>query len=135
MKFSIIVFLFLASISNAFGQNSYLCIAEKSVGFDASKMYKETFFKSELKFLIKETKAGEWQVTQFGDEGLMFSQRECLAPIGRRPNLICQHAIHLFIFNPKSQKFSYVSTFALSSYGDGFSEDDPIMSIGKCSKL
>jgi hypothetical protein len=117
---------------------SWLCVADKSTGFDYEKATKEWVharFKADNKYVIKRAdgESVKWEVTEIGEK----------YPIAKCPedfdsdNLICEDWVY-FRFNKGSLKFLLAANYGYFAKV----EDDPAMqpdsvmvAIGRCSAI
>jgi len=129
----IIVIIFLGFFSNVLNaQTNYLCITEKSSGFNYSKSRKNwdsVQFNNRGKYVIKNSST-DWDVRKMGEQTSML-----MTCTKSKPNTIvyCNSVAEHFTFNPVELKFSYY-------FAGGYSlpavfPDPLVIEIGLCSPL
>ena len=147
MKFKISLLLalvFLTGTSSAIAQNdSFLCVADKSVGFSFNKSTKEwesTNFKAEGKYVLSKPsdKAKGWELKEFGSS----ITDKCAGGFSENGFIYCK-GWKDFQMNNKSLRFQivYAAGYVISEYldlDDGQHAEGsvtPYLEIGKCSPL
>ena len=125
----------------ALAEESYLCIAEQSVGFkfdESKKTWSSTIVKTQSKYIVKRSpdSKNKWDVFQFGDELL---SAECEKDFNKSNNLFCDGIIY-FEMNRNRLRFLSAMHLGYIDYDntkDRWKEgqNEPNMEIGKCSKI
>jgi hypothetical protein len=127
---------------NVYSQDAYLCVTDKSTGFSKNKStgeWVETSFLATDKFVItRSSETGRvWEVTETGSA---------------TPYLYCDHEIDsdgdlrcdglgVFRFNNKNMRFlrtydmGYVMSLVNPKTHKDIQDDNPLVEIGRCSKL
>lgn len=132
-----------ASFSTSALAEGWLCIADHAAGFkynETSKDWEPTTFKTNKKYLIKESGSGEfkWHVTEFGS--IMPVSFCAENRVGKGYIFNCE-GIEEFILNTKNGRF--MSIYAIGYWTldpndpllSGEADNTPSMQIGTCSKL
>ena len=140
MKRSILILFFLLFASNAHAEQ-YLCIADKSVGFEFNKVKKSwdsaNFSVEGHKYIISKSKdeSTVYEVKTFGEK---YSIAECMKDFTEKGFLDCESLIGTFQFNRENGRFirinpwGYIGVSPLYTYeGD----NTPFIEIGICSSF
>ena len=130
------VCLFLASV--AYGEEKYICIAEKTVGFsynEHTKEWQNTFFKDEDKYLLSKC-PGSGCSFLLKELGAQFSTATCKSPFTKYGYIFCSSSIIQFKFNKDNGR--YLLVYPIGYYNktpedEKQNNDTPYMQIGKCS--
>jgi hypothetical protein len=112
---------------------SYLCAADKSVGFSFHKItgeWKRAFFRAEDKYIISKSKKKgfTWEVKRVGNQMALTFCEEAYG------YLFCK-GIYNFYFNKNNLRF--LMTYSYGYWNNTQEEGDevPQMEIGKCDPL
>jgi hypothetical protein len=120
--------------------DQYICTTDKATGFFYEKNKKEwisTNFKSEDKFVIKQTKPikensfSTYEVTKFGDESPMY---RCNYSSNDNPIIRCSLRTsffpNIFYYSKTTGQFQ---EYVHGTLVTGQTSDTPYIAIGKCS--
>ncbi len=133
----IISILLMSFVPIAFGQSSYLCIADLATGFkfnNNTKRWESTNFNiKNSKYIIKKNTDGVWEWKDFGKNSMGVT---CNKDFNESGYLRCESLIHVN-FNNKSLRYilyypvGYVNIGIAGKEGD----DTPSLEIGTCSQI
>lgn len=113
--------------------NSWLCVAEKVVGFDSANDFKPRSFKAKNKWVIRPGEETEYEIAMMGiprasiflesqDDGMMWFEGS-----------------HQFTVNTKTLKYTVNMSFGFDDWTDskkiGGGVGGPKIEIGKCTKI
>lgn len=144
---SLSLFFLAAAYANAAPSDSYICVADHSVGFSYNKSTREwgpTTFKTTEKLLIAratpdEKKRGfSWMIKELGSD---FPSFGCKDDFTDRGSLSCK-GFGDFMFNQRNGR--YLSTYMIGYVGDRLGPETsigeegantPAMTVGKCSAI
>jgi hypothetical protein len=135
----VVIFYSTSAIAEKQPKNSYLCVADKSIGYKYNKnsnTWEIAKFNVEneeyLVSLFADGGDRTWEVKKKGKEHMYICQN-----INR-----CQSVFGLFLMNPNSLKFMdiYFRDYLSVTYEDPYTKefygpDTSSMTIGKCSPL
>ena len=128
----LIIVLLLTFTKILYAQVSYLCISEKSTGFQYNKSrqnWEFVQFNNKEKYVIKNT-SSTWDVRKMGDSNSLM-----LTCTKSKPNTIvdCTSVGEHFTFNPVGMKYIY---YLSGGYAvPALFPDTPLIEIGVCSPI
>ena len=130
------VCLFLASV--AYGEEKYICIAEKTVGFsynEHTKGWLEAVFKTDNKYILSECPGSDcaYRLVEIGGKNPVSTCKETFNSAGY---IFCS-MLTKFKFNKDNGRFLLVHSLGYYNVSPGVYTDKssptPYMEIGKCS--
>jgi hypothetical protein len=133
MKYITYFFLFfLATHSNAWSQDKYVCVSEAigGVSFNTnSQKWESTKFSNNGEKFILSSRNGEWSIKEFGRK----HEDKC-GKMQENGHLSCRIIFGDFIFNLETKRFlkTYLSGYV---FGEDTNENTPAIIIGTCEKV
>ena len=132
------LFVCLLLVSAAYGEEKYICIAEKTTGFrydEQKKEWQRAFFKTDNKYILSKCPGSDcaYQLVGIGEKNPISTCKETFNSAGY---IFCSMQAE-FKFNKHNGRFLLVHSLGYYNVSPGVYTDKssptPFMEIGKCS--